>query len=137
MDKKEIYEFMNSNRAFYMATCEEGTPHVRGLYLHRADENGVIFTTGKMRDLYRQLRKNPRVELCFHKELFQLRVSGVVEELDDDIELKKEIVAARPFMKPWIDAAGFTPMAVFRVVNCVATTWSMDKTLAPKEFIEI
>jgi pyridoxamine 5'-phosphate oxidase len=137
MDKKEIYEFMNSNRAFYLATCEGDKPHVRGIYLHRADENGIIFTTGKVRDLYRQLKINPKVELCFHKELFQLRVNGIVEDLDHDLELKKEIVAARPFMKPWIDAAGYEPMAVFRVVKCVATTWSMDKTLAPKEYIEI
>jgi pyridoxamine 5'-phosphate oxidase len=137
MDKKEIYEFLNANPAFYLATSEDDTPHVRGIFLHRADENGLIFTTGKMRDLYRQLKKNPKVELCFHKELFSVRVSGVVEELDHDLELKKEIVAVRPFMKRWIDAAGFEPMGVFRVVNCVATTWSMDKTLAPKEYFPI
>jgi pyridoxamine 5'-phosphate oxidase len=137
MDKKEIYAFMNENRAFYMATCEGDVPHVRGLFLHKADDSGIYFTTGKMRDLYRQLKRNPKVELCFHKELFQLRINGIVEDLDNDLDLKKEILAARPFMKPWIDAAGFDPMAVFKVTKGVATWWSMDKTLAPKEYLEI
>jgi pyridoxamine 5'-phosphate oxidase len=137
MDKTEIFKYLNEARIFFLATTEGDTPHVRGIFLHKADEKGISFTTGKFRDLYKQLKANPKVELCFSREKSSIRVSGTVVELDDDIDLKKEIVEARPFMKPWIDAKGFAPMAVFRVVDCVATTWSFDKTLEPKTFVPL
>jgi uncharacterized pyridoxamine 5'-phosphate oxidase family protein len=75
--------------------------------------------------------------LIFTQEKSSVRVSGRVVELDEDLDLKKAIVATRPFMKPWIDAAGYTPMAVFKVVDCVATHWSFDKTLEPKTFVPL
>jgi pyridoxamine 5'-phosphate oxidase len=137
MDKNEIFKFLNNTRIFYLATTEGDTPHVRGIFLHRADENGIIFTTAKFRDLYKQLKINPKVELCFSQDKSSIRVSGKVVELDDDLDLKKEIVASRSFMKPWIDAAGYSPMAVFKVVDCTATTWSFDKTLEPKTFVSL
>jgi len=137
MDKYEIFKYLNDCKIFFLATSEGDTPHLRGLFLHKADETGISFTTAKFRDLYKQLKANPKVELCFTQDKSSIRVSGKVVELDDDLDLKKEIVASRPFMKPWIDAAGYTPMAVFKVIDCVATPWSFDKTLEPKTFIPL
>ncbi len=137
MDKNEIFKYLTDCKIFWLATTEGDTPHVRGIFLHKADETGISFTTGKFRDLYKQLKANPKVELCFSMEKSSIRVSGRVVELDDDMDLKKEIVASRPFMKPWIDNAGYAPMAVFKVVDCVATTWSFDKTLAPKTYVSL
>jgi len=137
MDKDEIFKYLNDCKTFFLATAEGDTPHLRGLFLHKADETGISFTTAKFRDLYKQLRENPKVELCFTKDKSSIRVSGRAVEYDDDLDLKKEIVAARPFMNPWIQAAGFSPMAVFKVVDCVATVWSFDKTLAPKTYVPL
>jgi len=137
MTKEEILQWLDAHKVFYLATTEGNKPHVRGLMLHKANENGIYFTTTKVRDLYKQLVANPEVELCFHEDKMQIRVSGRIEERDDDIELKKEIAAARPFMKPWLDRTGFGPMAVFRVVDCVATVWTMETTLAPKTYMPL
>ena len=137
MDKHEILKYLNDCKIFFLATAEGDTPHLRGLFLHKADESGISFTTAKFRDLYKQLKANPKVELCFTQDKSSIRVSGRVVELDDDLDLKKEIVAARPFMNAWIAAAGYSPMAVFKVVDCVATTWSFDKTLEPKTYIPL
>jgi pyridoxamine 5'-phosphate oxidase len=137
MEKKDIFEYLNDCKIFYLATAEGDTPHLRGLFLHKADETGISFTTAKFRDLYKQLKENPKVELCFSKDKSSVRVSGRVVEFDDDLDLKKEIVAARPFMLPWIAAAGYAPMAVFKVVDCVAIPWSFDKTLEPKSYIPL
>lgn len=137
MDKNEIFKYLNDCRIFFLATTEGDTPHVRGIFLFKADESGISFTTAKFRDVYKQLKANPKVELCFTQEKSSIRVSGRVVELDEDLDLKKAIVASRPFMKPWIDAAGYSPMAVFKVVDCVATTWRFDKTLEPKTFVPL
>ena len=137
MTKEQILKFLNDNPSFSLATCDGTIPHVRTLMLHKADETGIYFMVGKFKDVYRQLSLNPLVELCFHKDNFQVRISGNVEKLDKDLDLKKEILEARPFMKPWIDQVGFKYMAVFRVTNCIATTWSLETELQPKSFIQL
>lgn len=135
MNKEQILQFLNENNFFSLATCDGTIPHVRILMLHKADESGIYFMVGKFKDVYRQLSLNPFVELCFHKDNFQVRISGKVEKLDKDLDLKKEIVEARPFMKPWIDQVGFKYMAVFRLTDGVATTWSLETEMQPKDSI--
>ena len=137
MSKEEILQFLDENPSFSLATCEGSTPHVRMLMLHKADDTGIYFMVGKFKDVYRQLSLNPSVELCFHKDNFQVRISGQVENLDKDLDLKKEILEARPFMQPWIDQVGFKYMAVFRVKNGVATTWSLETEMQPKNSISL
>jgi pyridoxamine 5'-phosphate oxidase len=137
MDKHQILEFLNANPDFQLATIDVNIPHVRTLMLHKADETGIYFMVGKFKDVYRQLSLNPNVELCFHKDNFQVRISGQAEPLEKDLELKKEILAARPFMKPWIDQVGFKHMAVFRVKNGSATTWSLETETQSKTFVEL
>ena len=139
MTKGEVFEFMNDHPEFYLATNDQGQARVRGLLLHKANEEGIYFTTGKMRDLYKQLKMDPKVELIFveHPPLASVRVTGLVEELDDDLDLKKEIVSKRPFLKPMIDHSGYEPMAVFRVKNGTATEWRLETTMAPKTYIDL
>lgn len=63
--KQEIFEHFNTSPAFHLATVEDGKPHVRGMLLFKADERGVIFHTGKFKDVFRQIQANPNVEICF------------------------------------------------------------------------
>ena len=140
MTRKEVLEFMSSNPIFHLATVEGDKPHVRGMLLYRADENGVIFNTGKIKDLYRQLTENPNVEMSFTNGIFenliQIRVVGTVE-LDEDLDLKKEIVQKRDFLKPWVEQVGYDALAVYRLKNGVATVWTMATNTAPKKYIEL
>ena len=140
MTRKEVLEFMSSNPIFHLATVEGDKPHVRGMLLYRADENGVIFNTGKIKDLYKQLTKNPNVEMSFTNGIFenliQIRVIGTVE-LDEDLDLKKEIVQKRDFLKPWVEQVGYDALAVYRLKNGVATVWTMATNTAPKKYIEL
>jgi pyridoxamine 5'-phosphate oxidase len=140
MTKNEILDFLNANPVFHLATVEGNKPHVRGLLLYRADESGILFHTGKTKDLHRQLTANPNVEMCFNngkfQDLIQIRVSGTVEPVED-LELKKEIVQKREFLKPWIERDGYGLLVVYRMKKGMATVWSMETNFAPKKFIEL
>jgi uncharacterized pyridoxamine 5'-phosphate oxidase family protein len=68
--------------------------------------------------------------------LIQVRVSGAVE-LVEDLELKKEIVQNRPFLKPLVEQNGYDPLAVYCLKNGKATVWTFMTNLAPKEFVEL
>ncbi|MFA7403876.1 MAG: pyridoxamine 5'-phosphate oxidase family protein [Pelobacteraceae bacterium] len=140
MDKHEIQAIINANPAFFLATTEDGQPRVRGMLLYRADDNGVVFHTGGMKDVYRQLMANPAVELCFfdQQQMVQVRVRGTAR-LIDDLQLKQEIVNApgREFLKPWVESQGIDILEVFRVEDCQALVWSMATNFAPKELVRI
>lgn len=140
MNRDEIIAFLNRNPVFFLATAEDGKPHVRGMLLYRADTDGIIFHTGTMKDLHHQLLAETAVELCFNdwKENKQVRVRGKAE-LVDEMAIKQEIVASpgREFLKPWIDCMGIDVLSVFRITSCLATVWTMETNFAPKEFIEL
>ena len=138
MTKIEILEFLNANPICFLATSENNRPHVRALGMVRADEKGLLFQTVEGKDLPKQLQQNPVVEVCFYSREtnMQVRVQGKVA-LVDDLELKKEIIEKRPFLKPWVEKNGFDPIFVFRVVDCTALVWTMATNFAPKEYIPI
>jgi uncharacterized pyridoxamine 5'-phosphate oxidase family protein len=140
MDKQEIQTIINANPAFFLATTENGQPRVRGMLLYRADDHGVVFHTGGMKDVYRQLMASPEVELCFfdQQQMVQVRVRGMAR-LIDDLQLKQEIVNApgREFLKPWIESQGIDILEVFRVEDCQTLTWSMATNFAPKQLVRI
>ncbi|MGC1402150.1 MAG: pyridoxamine 5'-phosphate oxidase family protein [Thermodesulfobacteriota bacterium] len=138
MTKIEILEFLNANPICFLATSENNRPHVRALGMVRAEEKGLLFQTVEGKDLPKQLQQNPVVEVCcYSRETnMQVRVQGKAA-LVDDLELKKEIIEKRPFLKPWVEKNGFDPILVFRVVDCTALVWTMATNFAPKEYIPI
>jgi len=128
---------LNANPTCYLATLEGDKPRVRAIGMVSADEDGIIIQTGTYKDLYKQLSANPNVELCFHndKDGIQIRVSGAVEPVDD-IELKKEIVVQRPFLKPIVEKEGYGAIAVYRLKG-KAYVWSFAVNLEPKTYVQL
>jgi pyridoxamine 5'-phosphate oxidase len=100
----------------------------------RADENGLIFYTSKSKDVFKQIARNPEVEVCYISGASQVRVRGKMEILED-LALKKEIVEKRPFLQQ-IYQGNYDGMGVCRLKG-KATTWSMENMAAPKTFTEI
>ena len=137
MNKAEILAFLNANPTCHLATVEGDKPHVRAMAIVKADENGIIIETGTFKDVYRQLSANPNVELCFnnYQQGIQVRVSGAVEPVDD-LKLKDEIIAQRPFLKQRVAEGGYEAMAVFRLKG-VAYVWTFQTASEPKTYVQL
>jgi pyridoxamine 5'-phosphate oxidase len=138
MNKAEIMAFVKATPICFLATAEGSKPHVRALGLYRADENGIILQSDKRKDLHKQLVKNPEAEICFCdlKNFIEVRVSGRIE-IVEDLALKKEIVEARPYVKPVVEQMGYDPIAVYRLKNGKATFWSIKEPLTPKAYVDL
>jgi uncharacterized pyridoxamine 5'-phosphate oxidase family protein len=138
MTKEDVLQFATKNPACSLATVEGNLPRVRMIILYRADENGIIFCTGRQKALYAQLQANPAVEMCLHnaEEGRQVRIEGAVEMLDD-IELKKQVVEDFAFLKPWIEKEGYEVLICYRLKNAKATTWTMETNFERKTYIEL
>jgi pyridoxamine 5'-phosphate oxidase len=135
MNKTEILAFIRKNPMGNVATVEGNKPHVRGMETFRADEKGLIFYTDKTKDVYKQIVKNPEVEVSYVAEGTQVRISGRMEILEDQT-LKNEIVAARLFLKPIHESSGYKNLGVMRLAKGKATVWSMQTIAEPKTFID-
>ena len=90
MNKAEIIAFMNATHDCHMATVEGNKPHVRGIGIVKADEDGIVIQTSTYKDVYKQLSANPNVELCFNNfdQGIQVRLIGSLK-LFYYLELKK------------------------------------------------
>lgn len=138
MTKAEILEAINANPTAYVATVEGNKPHVRGMGMHKADDTGIYFQAWKIKDIHKQIEKNPEVELCFNtKDGKQIRISGRFE-IVEDLALKKEVEAKRPFMTPIIAAkGGYNVVAIYRLRKGKAQVWTMADNFAPKTYVEL
>ncbi len=141
MTKEEIFELIYGmqNPIMYVSTSVNNQPHVRAVLLYRADENGIIFHTEKMKELTQQLIENPKAEVCFAAGKYQIRIEGEFKLIDDD-NLKKEIInhPSRKFMKGWIAQQGLDAvldfLRVFRMEHGKAHIWSFEDNFKPKEY---
>lgn len=138
MTKEEVLEFATKNPVFSLATTDGDKPRVRMMMLCWANEDGLIFTTGRDKDVCKQLSANPTIETCFYSadEGRQVRIEGAVELLDD-LEMKKQIVEKFPFLKPWVESQGYEVMMTYSLKNGRATTWTMETNLEPKQYIQL
>jgi pyridoxamine 5'-phosphate oxidase len=138
MDVNDCIKFANENPTSYIATIDGSQPRVRGMLMWFADKTGLYYNTGAVKDLYRQLKANPNVEVCFHnpksKNLDQMRVTGQVEFIDD-MAIRQKLVEARPFLKQMGFAADNPKLIVFRVAKCTAHFWTWETNLQPKQYI--
>jgi len=136
--KTDILRLLNENPVFHLATIEGNKPKVRGMLLFRADEAGIIFHTAESKDVYTQIKQNPAAELCFQANGTQIRVSGTLEESDDEA-LREEIFnhPTRKFLQAWKENGIAFLLKIFVLKNGEATEWTMETNFNEKEYIDL
>ena len=138
MTIQDCIDFANKNRIAWFATADGSQPRVRALGMWFADESGFYFQIGGMKDIYKQLKKNPLIEFAFFEPGGAagktLRISGKVEFLNDP-ELKRKVLVDRPFLKDFGMSEDSPDLIIFRVAKGEAHFWTMETNLNPKEII--
>jgi uncharacterized pyridoxamine 5'-phosphate oxidase family protein len=61
---EEVLRFLKENPTYFLATSEGGQPRVRPFGTIALFEGKLYFQTGQVKDVYRQLMANPRIEIC-------------------------------------------------------------------------
>ncbi len=134
MNFQDCIKFANQSRTVFIATADGVQPRVRPLALQFADEKGFYFQTENIKNLYRQLKANNKVEMCFHsteggKLGTILRVTGEAEFVND-LELKAKLLAERPFYKTIGIKSPDDPLFVlFRVFKGEAFFWTFANNM--------
>ncbi len=138
MVKENIFKLMNENPVFHLATMDGDQPRVRGMLLFRADEEGIIFHTASTKDVFKQIMENPKVELCFQGQGSQIRVSGILEQVNDE-KLKNEIFnhPSRKFLQAWKENGIDVLLQIFCLKNGTAVEWTMATNFEEKKPISL
>ena len=133
MTKEEIFEFINHNPVFYLATCSNNEPRVRAMRVYRADERGIMFNTSTSKELDKQLRVNPAIEMCFYDDVddLQIRFRGKAELVEDD-QVKEQIVDELPALRPWIEGNEENSLSVWTLRKGSLKVWQLDREYVPR-----
>ena len=100
---KEVQEFLKECGVYFLATSEDNIPHVRPFGTAEIFEDKLYIQTGKIKDVSKQIAKNPNVELCAYKDGKWLRVKGALVR-DERLEAKKDMLDKNPELKSMYSA---------------------------------
>ena len=131
MNFQDCIDFVLKNPNGFTATAEGDQQHVRPLTVWRADETGIYFFLPKFKQVYRQLRENPKIEIAFHQPGTPpdlgtlLRVTGRFEFLDDT-DTRKRLFDMHPWLKQLGDGTDNPMVAIFRIAEGEFSFWTWE-----------
>lgn len=126
---KEVYDFLKECGTFYLATVEDKEPRVRPFGAVNIFEEKLYIQTGKVKNVSKQMQKNPNVEICGFKDGKWVRLSGKVVR-DDRIEAKRSMLDANPVLKNMYKAEDDNTEVLY-FEDATATFYSFES--APKK----
>ena len=122
---KEVYDFLKKCETYYLATVDGDQPRVRPFGTVNIFENKLYIQTGKSKDVSKQMRSNPKIEICGTVDGKWIRVEAIVEE-DDRVEAKQNMLDAYPFLQEMYSAADNNTQVLY-LKNAVATISSFEE----------
>ena len=94
------------------ATVEDCKPKIRVFQIMKQDGHTLYFVTAPGKEVYRQLQKNPNIEILAMRDNVSVRIAGqAVFNVDD--KTAQEIYAANPVLPRLYKA--YTDLVYFRL----------------------
>jgi len=117
---KEVQEFLKECRTFFIATVDGDQPRVRPFGVAEIIDGRLYIVTGKVKDVYKQMAKNGKFEICALKPSGAewIRVSGTLVN-DETLAVKEEMLKRNPMLKSMYKADDDN-MAVLYITNGTA-----------------
>ena len=100
---QEVFEFLKKAGVWYLATDEDGVPHVRPFGAQNVFEDKLYIQTGKVKAVSKQLQANPKAEICAFADGTWVRVAGELVR-DDRLEAKKHMLDQYPSLQAMYSA---------------------------------
>jgi uncharacterized pyridoxamine 5'-phosphate oxidase family protein len=116
---EEVYEFLKKCGAYFIATIDGDQPRVRPFNTLLIFENKLYIHTGKVKNVGKQIMKNPKIEICAMTDGKWVRVEAVAVE-DDRTEPGQKMLDAYPILKSMYSADDGNHMVLY-LKNATAT----------------
>ncbi len=123
---EKVTRFLKDAGTYYLATVEGDQPRVRPFGTAHIFEGKLYIQTGKKKEVSKQLKANPKAEICAFKGGKWIRVAGELIE-DDRIEARISMLDAYPSLKKMYAADdGNTTVFYFQNAEAVITSFSQE-----------
>ena len=99
---EEVHKFLKEAGVYYLATMDGDQPRVRPFGTIEIFEGHLYIQTGKKKEVYKQIGKNNKVEICAFKDGRWIRVTGELIA-DDRVEAKKDMLDKNPTLRGMYD----------------------------------
>ncbi len=116
---KEILDFLKEAGCFYFATIEKDEPKVRPFGFFMEFEGKLYFGMGDYKPCYRQLKANPKFEICAYSGEKWMRLRGTAV-FDERPEVNEAAFKNSPFLRDKYTKPGGPRHAPFYVKDGVA-----------------
>ena len=117
---KEVQAYLKECGAFFIATADGDQPHVRAFGVSEIIDGRLYIMTGKVKDVYKQMAKNGKFEICALKKSGSewMRVTGTLVN-DETLSVKEEFLNRNEGLKSMYKADDDN-MAVLYMTNVTA-----------------
>jgi uncharacterized pyridoxamine 5'-phosphate oxidase family protein len=95
---QEVYDFLKKAQTYYLATVEGDQPRVRPFGTIDLFDGKLYIQTGKVKDVAKQIKANPKIEICAFNDGSWIRVQANAVE-DPRREAKVHMLEAYPSLK--------------------------------------
>ncbi len=116
---EKVYNFLNDAQTYYLATVDGTKPRVRPFGTILLYDGKLYIQTGKVKDVSRQIRENPFVEICAFMNGTWLRIACELVD-DDNYDAKVAMLEKMPSLKGMYSADDDN-MQVFYLKDATAT----------------
>ncbi len=128
----DVVAFIKKNAICTLATTDGDQPRVRGFFTIFFDDEVIYFTTGAPKDVYKQLIRNPKVELCYLTQGFgiMLRIAGTIEFVEDR-EKKQKLIEEKSYLKNF--TADSPEFILLRLPHGTARFWTITDNMRERD----
>lgn len=128
----EVYEFLIKCGTYYLATVENDQPRVRPFGTVDIFDGRLCFQTGKVKEVAKQLKANPKIEISGMADGKWIRLSGEAV-LDERIEAAEHMLESYPSLKAMYKA-GDGNTEIYYLKNATATICSFTEAPVTYKF---
>jgi uncharacterized pyridoxamine 5'-phosphate oxidase family protein len=116
---QEVHEFLKKCGTYYLATVEGDQPRVRPFGTVHIFDGKLYIQTGKRKSVSRQMKENPKIEICAMNGGQWIRIQAIAVE-DNRVEAKQSMLDAYPNLKSMYSATDDNTQVLY-LKDAVAT----------------
>ena len=95
---EKVLKFLDEAQTYYLATIEGDQPRVRPFGTALIYKDKLYIQTGKVKPVSKQLKANPKAEICAFKDGKWVRIAGELIE-DETREVKTLMLEKMPMLR--------------------------------------
>lgn len=121
---QDLNKYLEEVGIFFLSTADGDQPKCRPLGFKLLYNDQLYFGVGEFKDVYKQLKANPKAEIVASKPQDWLRVYGEVV-FDTDQAIVEAAFEAAPFLKSIYNEETGNKLGMFHLENATAEFRSM------------